>query len=88
MAETETIWLSFTKYPYIKWQWIFYFLRITAKTVTGFGCICEQHGGRLIRSKNCIPFASTRVHLQLFGGFRVSHLFIFFYVGLLCVFTF
>jgi hypothetical protein len=88
MAETETIWLSFTKYPYIKWQWIFYFLRITAKTVTGFGCICEQHGGRLIRSKNCTPFASTIVHLQLFGGFRVSHLFIFFYVGLLCVFTF
>jgi hypothetical protein len=35
-----TIWLSVTKYPYLKWQWIFYFLRIflllsiTAKTFT------------------------------------------------------
>jgi hypothetical protein len=23
-----TIWLTVTKYPYLKWQWIFYFLRI------------------------------------------------------------
>ena len=36
-----TIWLSVTKYPYLKWQWIFYFLRIfllpsiTVKTFTG-----------------------------------------------------
>jgi hypothetical protein len=34
-----TIWLIATKYPYLKWQWIFYFLRIcflssiTAKTI-------------------------------------------------------
>ena len=36
-----TIWLTVTKYPYLKWQWIFYFLRrcflssTTAKTFTG-----------------------------------------------------
>jgi hypothetical protein len=36
---------SGTKYPYLKWQWIFYCLRrcflfsITAKTFTGFYCI-------------------------------------------------
>jgi hypothetical protein len=35
-----TIWMTVTKYPYLKWQWLFYFLHrsfltsITAKTVT------------------------------------------------------
>ena len=39
-----TIWLTVTKYQYLKWQWIFYFLRrgllssITAKTFTGLDC--------------------------------------------------
>ena len=39
------IWLTATQYPYLKWQWIFYFLRrcflssITAKTFTGLECI-------------------------------------------------
>jgi hypothetical protein len=42
-----TIWLTVTKYPYLKWQWIFYFLRrcflssITAKTLSGLDCIYE-----------------------------------------------
>jgi hypothetical protein len=40
-----TIWLTVTKYPHLKWQWIFSFLRrgflssITAKIFTGLGCI-------------------------------------------------
>jgi hypothetical protein len=40
-----TIWLTVPKYPYVKWQWIFYFLRrcflssITAKTFSGLDCI-------------------------------------------------
>ena len=45
---TITIWLTVTKYPYIKWQWIFYILRIfflssiTFKTnFTGLDCIYE-----------------------------------------------
>ena len=42
-----TIWLTVTKYPYLKWQWIFYFLHrcflssITAKTFTWLDCIYE-----------------------------------------------
>jgi hypothetical protein len=42
-----TIWLTAKKYPYLKWQWIFSFLRrgflssITAKTITGVDCIYE-----------------------------------------------
>jgi hypothetical protein len=44
------------------------------------------YGGCLIRSRNCLPFAVTRVHPGFFGGVRVTHLFHFFFV-LLCVFT-
>jgi len=42
-----TILSTVTKYPNIKWQWIFYFLRrcflssITAKTFSGLDCIYE-----------------------------------------------
>ena len=42
-----TIWLTVTKYPNLKWQWIFYFLRrnflsvVTGKTFTGLGCVYE-----------------------------------------------
>ena len=77
-----TIWLTITKYPYFKWQWIFYFLHrcflssITAKTVAG----C------LIRSRNFLPFASTWVHPR----FLVDVLLIClaFCGVLLCFFTF
>ena len=40
-----TIWLTAKKHPYLKWQWIFHFLRrclfcsITVNTFTGFDCI-------------------------------------------------
>jgi hypothetical protein len=56
-----TNWLT-----YLKWQWIFYFLRrcflcfITATTFTGLDY--EHHDGCLIRSRNCLPFASTWIH--------------------------
>ena len=69
-----TIWLTARKYPYLKWEWIFYLLRrcfpssITAKICTAFDCIYEQHGGCLIRIMYCLPFASTRVHPSFFGG--------------------
>jgi len=42
-----TTWLTITKYPNLKWQWIFYFLRrcllsfITAKSFTGLDCRYE-----------------------------------------------
>jgi hypothetical protein len=43
-----TIWLTVTKYPYLKWQWIFYYLRrwcflssITAKSFTRLDRIYE-----------------------------------------------
>ena len=66
-----TIWLTVRKYPYLKWQWIFYLLHrcflssINAKTFIGLDCIYEWHGGCLIRSRTWLPFARTRVH---FGG--------------------
>ena len=42
-----TIWMTVTKYPYLKWQWLFYFLliyfvsSITANTFPGLDCIYE-----------------------------------------------
>ena len=42
-----TIWLTVMKYPYLKWQWIFSFIRrcflasMTHKTFTGLDCIYE-----------------------------------------------
>ena len=74
-----TIWLTATKYSYLKLQIrIFYFLRrcflssITAKTFTWLDCIGEKHDGCLIRSRNCLSFASTWVHPWfIFGGVRV-----------------
>ena len=89
-----TIWLTVTKYPYLKWQQIFYFLHrcfvssITAKTFTGLDCIHELHSGLLIRRVNCLPFTSTWLHPRLFDEVRVAHLFCFFVVVLLFVFTF
>jgi hypothetical protein len=66
-----TIWLTVTKY--VKWQWIFYFLRrclfssITTKTTfTELDCIYEQHGEYLIRSINWLPFATTWVIPRFF----------------------
>jgi len=64
-----TIWLTVKKYPYLKWQWIYYFIRrcflssLTARTFTGTGWISEEHGGY--------------VRPWYFGGVRVAHLFSF-----------
>jgi hypothetical protein len=60
-----TIWLTVTKFSYLKWQWIFYFLRrcflssITGKTFTGLDCIMWVTRPCPIRSRNCLRFAST-----------------------------
>jgi hypothetical protein len=76
-----TIWLTVTKYPYLKWQWILYYLcrcflsSITAETFTGLDCIYEQQGGCFIRSRNCLPFVSTWVHPRFAGRVRAAHLF-------------
>ena len=52
---------------------------ITAKTFTGLDCIYELHGGCLIRSRNCLPFArASEVHSQFFGGVCVAQLCRFF----------
>jgi len=73
--------IIFTKYPYIKWQWIFYFLRrcllsyITSRTFTWLDCIWVTRC--LIRRRNCLSFASTWVHPWLFGGVPAAHIFSF-----------
>jgi hypothetical protein len=88
-----TIWLTVTKYSYLKWQWIFYFLHrcflssITAKTFTGLDCINEWQGGCLIRSRNCLPFAGTWVHHSFLVG-SVLLIVLVFCIVLLCVLTF
>ena len=74
------------KYPYLKSQWIFFFLRrcflssITAKTFSWSDCMSNM-------ADVCLPFASTWVHPRFCGGVRVAHLSIF-CVILLYVFTF
>ena len=65
----------------------FFLSSIAAKTLTGLDCIYEYHGGRLIRSRNCLPFMSTWVHLWVFGEVRIANIFLVFCVILLCVFT-
>ena len=35
----------------------------------------DQNGGHLIRSRNCLDFASTWVHPLYFGGVHIAHLF-------------
>ena len=88
-----TIWLTVTKYPYLKWQWIFFFLcrcflsPITAKTFTGQDCIYEYHGGCLIKSRNYLLFVSTCV-CPVFCLWSMLLIVLVFYVVLLCVFTF
>ena len=75
-----------------------FFFPLSLKTCTGLDWIYEYHGWFLIRSRNCLPFASTWVHPRFlmgsvlfiflvfcdvfFGEVRVAHLFSF----LCCVF--
>jgi hypothetical protein len=67
---------------YLKWQWIFYFLRIcflfsiTANTLTVLVCTYELHGGCLVRSRQGLPIW---VQPWFFGGECVSQ-----YLFLLC----
>jgi hypothetical protein len=76
-----TIELTVKTYPYLKWQWVFYFLRrcflssITAKTFTGLDCLARR--------------VSYEKWLHL--GFVVGSMLLIclvIYVVLLCVFTF
>jgi hypothetical protein len=89
-----TIWFTGTKYPYLKWQWIFYFLRrcflpsITAKTSTRLDCIYEQHGECCIRSRNCFPLAPAPKFTLVFLLGPCCSSSWFFCVVLLCVLTF
>jgi hypothetical protein len=85
-----TIWLTVTIHRFLKWRWIFYFLRrcslssITAKTFTGLGCIYGYHGRCFIRSRNCLSLTSTCVHPRFFSGVRVSRLFSFLCCSIMC----
>ena len=45
----------------------------------------EQHGGCLIRSRNCLPFASTRVHHRFLLGLSVLFIFLIFCVVSSCI---
>ena len=78
-----TIRLTIMKYPYLNWQWIFYFLcrcflsSITANTFSRLDCIYVKNGECYIRRRNCLPFASTWVHPRCFGGVSVAHLLTF-----------
>jgi hypothetical protein len=85
-----TSWWTVTKYLH----WIFYFLRkhflssITDKTFTGLDCIYEQHGGSLIRSRNCLPFAGTWVHPWFLVESVLLIFLVFCVVFLLCLSSF
>ena len=85
-----TIWLTGTRYPYLKWQWILLLLCflscITANTLTEIECIWAIR--RVSYQKQGLP--TLREHLRsprFFGGVRVAHLYKF-CVVLLWVFTF
>ena len=76
----------------------FYLSSINA-TFTGLDCIYEQHGGGLIRSRNCLPFVATWAYLQFLVGSDCKHTFfpvcrmsghintlVYFYLALVCLF--
>jgi hypothetical protein len=70
---------KFTKYPYLKWQWIFYFLRryflssIPAKPFTG---LYIQVARRVSYQKQePLSFRERLWSLPVFGGVRVANLF-------------
>ena len=49
-----TIWLTAMKYPFLKWQWIWFLRRclltsMTAKTITGLGCIYHLYSQLFVR---------------------------------------
>ena len=56
---------------------------ITAKTLIGLDCIYEQHNGCLLRSRNCLPFASTWVHSWV----RVAHRFCCLCCPIMCLYV-
>ena len=54
-----TIWLTFTKCLYLKWQWIFYsYFTIIAKTFTGLDCIMSNTAGVLKKTGTAYPSRS------------------------------
>ena len=75
-------WLTVTKYPYVKWQWI---LSILRRVLFSFlchrqdiykTCLYEYYGWCLIRSRNRLPFMITWFHLQFFCGGSVLLIFL------------
>ena len=50
-------------------------------------CIFEQHGGCLIRNRNCLPFMSTWVHSRVFWWVCVAHLFMFLCCPIMCLYV-
>jgi len=79
-----TIWWTGTKYPYLKWQWILYFLRkcflsaTTANTFTGLDCIWIARRVSY-KKQELLPFAGTwaHPHFVFFVCFFLFTLFVF-----------
>ena len=73
-------------------RYIYFFLRwflssIIAKPFTRLDNIYVLHGGCLIRSRNCLPFASIWVHPGFDGQVRVNHIFSFLYCLIVCLYV-
>ena len=47
--------------------------------VSNTSWLCESHGGCLISDRNCLPFAGTWVHPQVFGEVYIAHIVCFLY---------
>ena len=58
------------------------------RSLTEIDCIYRQHNACLIRSRNCLPFASTCIHPSFLVGFWLLIFLVLFCTVLLCVFTF
>ena len=78
-----TIWLTVPKYPYLKWEWIFYFLR---------RCFFPLSLPRLLWTLTVYmsytaDFASTGVHPRFFGRVHVAHRFSFLCCPIICIYV-
>ena len=80
-----TIWLTVSKYPNLKWQWIFYFLRIcflssiTATTFTGLARIYE-YTARSYEKQELLILPEHMSLSPVVCGIRIADNFMLFFV--------
>jgi hypothetical protein len=77
------IWLTVTKYQYLKWQWIFYFIRRLFFPLSLSVLLPDL----TLYMSNMVYTVNTWVHPLFFGGVRVPHIFSFLCCSIMCLYV-